>query len=53
MRSADFHFMLPLKIKGGHATSMSDEAFHSQVGKKIHLLFNAGVLDFLDCSVRI
>jgi hypothetical protein len=53
MRSADFHFMLPLKIKGGHATSMGDKAFHRQVVKKVHVLFNAGVIDFLDCSVRI
>jgi hypothetical protein len=27
--------------------------FHGRAGKKVHVLFNAGVLDFLDCSVRI
>jgi hypothetical protein len=39
MSPSDFHFRLPLKVKSGHVTSMSDEAFHRQVGKRVHVLF--------------
>lgn len=48
MRLADFHFRLPLKVKGGHVTSMgNEEAFSRTSWEEGHVLLMQACLIFL------